>query len=99
MCVCVCGHLSLAVSQLAVARVLTADAPSLETIKLQIVFHTDYSSEERKLIKKRVKRDEESETALNEITELSKKLKNEQQGRFRGDRELGLLNSAEGGSN
>jgi hypothetical protein len=66
-------------SQLSVQRVLAADSPSLETIKLQVLFHSVYSAEERKLVKKRLKRDEAAEAALNNIIELSGRLKNEQQ--------------------
>ena len=65
--------------QASVARVLASDAPSVETIKLQIVFHMDYSSEERKLIRKRLKKEDECEAALDQIVDLSRKLKNEQQ--------------------
>ena len=69
----------LELTKLAVERVLTPDAPALETMKLQVLFHSVYSTEERKLIRNKLKRDEQLEAALNNIIDLSGKLKNEQQ--------------------
>jgi hypothetical protein len=69
----------LELTKLTVERVLTPDAPALETMKLQVLFHSVYSTEERKLIRNKLKRDEQLEAALNNIIDLSGKLKNEQQ--------------------
>lgn len=68
----------LELTKLAVARLVVTDSPSLACITLQVTFHSTYSTYERKVYQHKIKKEEENEMALQNIIELSNKLKTEQ---------------------